>query len=883
MATASMPGALKDETLRTRVGALSAFIESRPVVRELLIFFGFTLLTSVMTWPWITSLRDAVVDPGDPYLISWILWWDYHQTFHDPIHLFNANIFYPLTHTLAFTENDYGIALLFFPLFAVGFHPLTVNSIATFLGFAFCGYGAFRLTRTLTGSTSAAWIAGIIFAFIPYRFHLLSQLHYVFSGWLPLQLEALILFSRNRSWKRAVWFGVAFTMNALSCLTWFMLALTPLVFTTVFLVVRHQLYKDRSFWVRGGLVMTAATIVLLPFLLPYYHVSKAYGFTWSQDVVEKNSPTVLHWLMAEYRNRLWKGFGDGVPGGNYRLFPGLIPILLGVAALIVPSSLFTKTTEQTPDNKKVSAWVIALDLLAVVALTVAVLAAGWSRAVTPGLALTLINFQTVDRAILIAVVALLIRLMISYPAIVKRATGQSNLLQTIRVTKSEGLWIGLIWTLTGFFMSLGMNSWLFRVLFDFVFLFRGMREPSRAAMIACLGLAVLAGLGAVKIADVIRNRFSIRTFVVVGAVALVLLFELHAAPLKFMHGAVNPDALALRLKETPMQGGLVELPSGGSELPHLYMLRSADHARPLVNAISTFVPQHSGEIDQLARQSPIPLKLLDLLEEVPTSYLTIHYGYLDAIQRGTYKTFLFKAVVSGRLRFINRFDGVNDLYAIVKNEPEARSEARLPFETFDSWSRALENDPANLVSQYQSWSQQLYCVKVVATGALPRFDEFIKDAKKIGEGATAGWDDQFQRNLREYVERMVHTPEFTKRFGSLDNQHFVEQLLMNADLRDSLSEAQTYAADLTAGRETRASLLMKIATDPRVREKQLSRSVVLLHFFAYLRRNPDDPPDGNMNGFNYWVSEVEKHGGSGEDLARSFSDSIEYDRIRGKK
>src|SRR5438552_17236803 len=49
-------------------------------VRELLVFLAFCLLTSVVTWPYVTRMRDAVVDPGDPYLIAWILWWDYHRT-----------------------------------------------------------------------------------------------------------------------------------------------------------------------------------------------------------------------------------------------------------------------------------------------------------------------------------------------------------------------------------------------------------------------------------------------------------------------------------------------------------------------------------------------------------------------------------------------------------------------------------------------------------------------------------------------------------------------------------------------------------------------------------------------------------------------------------
>jgi len=129
--------------LRRSLSSLPAF------QRELLIVFAFTALTLVMTWPWAAHLRSAASDPGDPYLISWTLWWDYHQTFKDPLHLFQANIFYPYRYSLAFSEHCYGIALLFFPLFALGARPLTVQSIAIILGFILSGYGMFRLARTL--------------------------------------------------------------------------------------------------------------------------------------------------------------------------------------------------------------------------------------------------------------------------------------------------------------------------------------------------------------------------------------------------------------------------------------------------------------------------------------------------------------------------------------------------------------------------------------------------------------------------------------------------------------------------------------------------------------------------------------------------------------
>ena len=139
----------------------------RPLAREFLIFLGFLALTAIMTWPWVLHLRDAVPDTGDPYAISYFLWWDFHQTFHAPLHLFEATILYPYHYTLAFGEFDYGVSLLFFPLFVLGFRPVTVFSIAAFLSFPFTGYGTFRLARTLSGSTAIAWIAGIIIAFLP--------------------------------------------------------------------------------------------------------------------------------------------------------------------------------------------------------------------------------------------------------------------------------------------------------------------------------------------------------------------------------------------------------------------------------------------------------------------------------------------------------------------------------------------------------------------------------------------------------------------------------------------------------------------------------------------------------------------------------------------
>ena len=221
------------------------------LVRELFVVLVFCLFTSLLTWPYVTRLRDVVVDTGDPYLMTWILWWDYHQTFTDPLHLFNANVFYPLKYTLAFSEHSYGIALLFFPLFALGLKPLTVHAVALFFAFVLTGYGAFRLGRTLSGSTGVGWVTGIVFAFVPYRFNQMSQVVYAFSPWIPLLFEALVLFVRERSRKRALWLGFAFFMTGLTTISWWNFSLVPLALTAAILLTRYGLWREREFWRRG--------------------------------------------------------------------------------------------------------------------------------------------------------------------------------------------------------------------------------------------------------------------------------------------------------------------------------------------------------------------------------------------------------------------------------------------------------------------------------------------------------------------------------------------------------------------------------------------------------------------------------------------------------
>jgi len=107
------------------------------------------------------------------------------------------------------------------------------------------------------------------------------------------------------------------------------------------------------------------------------------------------------------------------------------------------------------------------------------------------------------------------------------------------------------------------------------------------------------------------------------------------------------------------------------------MLRAADHQRPLVNATSSFTSLLTEQINQ-ATSGTISTTFMDLLEQIPTSYLAIHNDRLLPESRLEYEKFVVRSLASGRLRFINRFDGHDDLYAVVKIEPNAQTESPFP-------------------------------------------------------------------------------------------------------------------------------------------------------------------------------------------------------------
>jgi hypothetical protein len=162
---------------------------------------GYLLLALWATWPLAPQMSDHLlgIDPerfrqasalgmADHYLNLWILTWGAHAIPWAPCSFFDANIFHPLAEALATGEHMLGAWPWFAPLYAATGNPIAAANGLVFLSFVLGGLGMYLLIVDITGRRSAGFVAGIVFAFAPWRILWLVHLQLVGVHLFPFAL-----------------------------------------------------------------------------------------------------------------------------------------------------------------------------------------------------------------------------------------------------------------------------------------------------------------------------------------------------------------------------------------------------------------------------------------------------------------------------------------------------------------------------------------------------------------------------------------------------------------------------------------------------------------------------------------------------------------------
>src|SRR4051794_5693056 len=201
-----------------RAGENWTDVRRREVLFATLTAAGLALL---MHWPLPLHLgRDVPRDLGDPLPQAWQVAWDGHALLHQPLDFFQANVFWPLRNSLAFSDALVGYA----PFGTIGSGPhaaIVRYDLLFLLAYALAAFGAYLLARELGAGRAGSFVAGAAFAYAPWRLEQDGHLHVLSSGGIPLALALLVRGYRRRSawtvvagWLVAAWqVSLGFTLG----------------------------------------------------------------------------------------------------------------------------------------------------------------------------------------------------------------------------------------------------------------------------------------------------------------------------------------------------------------------------------------------------------------------------------------------------------------------------------------------------------------------------------------------------------------------------------------------------------------------------------------------------------------------------------------------
>ena len=438
--------------------------------------------------------------------------------------VFNANIFHPAENTLAYSDHFLLQAFALAPLYAVTGNAVLCYNMLVILSIALSGLAMHALARAVTGSTAAAFIAGLAWACWPYRTAHLLHIQLQALYFMPLALLYLHKVAAGRRWRDAFALGAVTALQAIASVYYGVMTAVALGIASLALAGATGQWRSRRFWTRVAVAMVVAIALAAPMLVRYARSQQAEGFGRTLYEASNHSAAARSYAQVPPSNLVYGATGLLAPrapragardrsGVEHYLFPGFV--LLALAVL------------------------------------------GVAR-----------HWVSDRRALARSCVALVI--------------------------------VGIV-------LSLGPEGFrgLYAALHDNVFGFQAIRAPARFAVVAMLGLCLLAGLG-------VRSAIAKPPALAGGwppakaggfavLLAAFVFVEYLNAPLPLAPAPPRSTPIGVWLRDAPEPGAVVHLPVTIDIGNTPFMVESLEHGRPIVNGYSGQRPAfYSAVVDALS-------------------------------------------------------------------------------------------------------------------------------------------------------------------------------------------------------------------------------------------------------------------------------------------
>jgi hypothetical protein len=181
-----------------------------------------------------------------------------------------------------------------------------------------------------------------------------------------------------------------------------------------------------------------------------------------------------------------------------------------------------------------------------------------------------------------------------------------------------------------------------------------------------------------------------------------------------------------------------------------------------------------------------------------------------------------------------------------------------------------------------------------ATNNMPAFEEFERDTQAMQRGVIVdpnnnAWETVLNNNRDAFMRDFVTRTEFIGLYPTTDTPtQYVDKLYLHAGIAPTADErgaviAQFGNATTAADAGARGRALLAVTQNTTFQQREINRSFVQMQYFGYLRRNPNDAPDGNFAGFDFWLTKLNQFNGNflNAEMVKAFISSDEYRRRFG--
>jgi N-acetylneuraminic acid mutarotase len=195
--------------------------------------------------------------------------------------------------------------------------------------------------------------------------------------------------------------------------------------------------------------------------------------------------------------------------------------------------------------------------------------------------------------------------------------------------------------------------------------------------------------------------------------------------------------------------------------------------------------------------------------------------------------------------------------------------------------------------EFQETGYLVYRIYKSAYGNLPgapvplSYAEFLPDTQQMSDGLIVNapeWQAKLEHNKTAFLSAFVTRARFVSAYPTtMSPESFVDALYAHAEVVPSVADRAAATAEFGGAADTgdvdaRARALRRVAENSTLNRQEVNKAFVLMQYFGYLRRSPNEAPDLDFSGYDFWLRKLNDFGGDfvRADMVKAFILSGEY-------